>query len=318
MLTALLRRVLLSLLTLLMLAVFIFIATEVMPGDALDVSLSADEIAMIPPERLAQMKRDLGLDRPAHERLGSFLVGAVQFDFGKTLISKTPVTSIIGYPFRNSLILALAVLVVAIPLALTISIAAAVCRGRAVDNIVSTAAIIGYSIPEFVIGTVLVMLFAVAWPVFPATITASTRDPGWTLLAASPLAVATVLIGSIAYLARLIRTGMVDALASDFVERLRLTGVPEWRVVFVHALPAAIVPGLTAMALYAAALVSGIVVVELVFAYPGLGQELVRGVTRREVHVVQAIALCSAAIVVTLNLLADLSILALDPRTRRA
>ncbi len=318
MLIAALRRVLLSCITLVMLTVFIFIATEIMPGDALDVSLSADEIAMIPPERLAKMKQDLGLDRPAPERLLSFLGGVLTLDFGKTLISKTPVTAIIGYPLRNSLILAGAVLLLAIPLALTIGIAAAVWQGRAIDNIASTGAIIGYSIPEFVIGTVLVMIFAVAWPVFPATITASTNDAALTLLAASPLAVVTVLIGSIAYLARLLRTGMVDALAKDFVERLRLTGIPEWRIVFLHALPAAIVPSLTAMALYAAALVSGIVVVELVFAYPGLGQELVRGVTRREVHVVQAIALCSAALVVALNFLADMAILALDPRTRRA
>ena len=110
---------------------------------------------------------------------------------------------------------------------------------------------------------------------------------------------------------------MVEALSTDFVERLRLTGVPEWRVVLLHALPAAVIPSLTAMALYAAAMVSGLVVVELVFAYPGLGQELVRAVTRREVHVVQVIALISAAIVVVLNLAADLMILALDPRTRR-
>ena len=105
---------------------------------------------------------------------------------------------------------------------------------------------------------------------------------------------------------------------ADSVERLRLTGVPEWRIVFRHALPAAVIPCLTAMALYAAALVSGIVVVELVFSIPGLGQELVRGVVRREVHVVQAIALASALIVVSFNLLADLAILALDPRTRHA
>ena len=111
---------------------------------------------------------------------------------------------------------------------------------------------------------------------------------------------------------------MIEALSTDFVERLRLTGVPEWRIVLLHALPAAVIPSLTAMALYAAALVSGIVVVELVFAYPGLGQELVRAVTRREVHVIQAIALLSAALVVLFNFLADLAILALDPRTRQS
>lgn len=317
MIGAVVRRLALSLMTLLMLAIFIFAATEILPGDALDVSLSADEIAMIPPERLAQMKRDLGLDRPLTERMGSFLLGVVQFDFGKTLISKTPVGEIIGYPLRNSLLLAGMVMLIAIPLALVLGVASAYAHGRTLDNTLSAGAIIGYSVPEFVIGTVLVILFAVMIPLFPATITANTRDPATTLLISSPLPVATVVIGSVAYLARILRVGMIEALSSDFIERLRLTGVPEWRVVILHALPAAVIPSLTALALYAASLVSGIVVVELVFSYPGLGQELVRAVTRREVHVIQAIALLSAAIVVALNFCADLAILALDPRTRQ-
>jgi peptide/nickel transport system permease protein len=318
MLTAILRRLALSLLTLLALAVFIFVATEVMPGDALDVILSSDEVANMPPERLAQMKRDLGLDRPATERLGRFLAGAVQGDFGRTLISKAPVSQIVAYPMRNSVALALLVLAFALPLALAVGIASAYWHRRWADHAISVGAIVGYSIPEFVIGTVLVILFAVMLPWFPATITVDTRGPVTELLKVAALPVATIVIGSVAYLGRVLRVGMIEALNADSVERLRLTGVPEWRVVFRHALPAAVVPCLTAMALYAAALVSGIVVVELVFSIPGLGQELVRGVVRREVHVVQAIALASALIVVTLNLFADLAILALDPRTRHA
>lgn len=318
MLSAVLRRLALSLATLLMLATYVFVATEILPGDALDVSLSADELSMMPPARLAQMKRELGLDRPAPERFLAFLGGVARLDFGRTLISKTPVIDIVAFPLRNSLILGAAVLVAAIPMALFVGIVSAYWFRRATDTIISSAAIIGYSVPEFVIGTVLVIVFAVAWPLFPATITANTKDPALALLAASPLPVATILIGSIAYLGRVLRVGMVEALATDFVERLRLTGVPEWRIVFLHALPAAVIPSLTAMALYAAALVSGIVVVELVFSYPGLGQELVRAVTRREVHVIQAIALLSAGLVVLFNLFADLAILALDPRTRQS
>lgn len=316
MLIAVLRRFALSLLTLLALAVFIFLATEVMPGDALDVILSSDEVANMPPERLAQMKRDLGLDRPAPERLAGFLAGAVQGDFGRTLISKAPVSQIVAYPMRNSVALALLVLAVALPLALAVGIASAYWHRRWADHLISAGAIVGYSIPEFVIGTVLVILFAVLLPWFPATITVDTRGPVTELLKVAALPVATIVIGSVAYLGRVLRVGMIEALNADSVERLRLTGVPEWRIVFRHALPAAVIPCLTAMALYAAALVSGIVVVELVFSIPGLGQELVRGVVRREVHVVQAIALASALIVVTLNLLADLAILVLDPRTR--
>lgn len=316
MLKAALRRVALSLLTLLLLSVFVFVATEVLPGDALDVVLSADEISTMPPQRLAQMKHELGLDRPATVRFGEFLAGAVRVDFGRTLLSRAPVSAIVWHPLRNSWVLAGAVLAIALPLALFIGVVSACRHRRTSDTVISTAAIIGYSIPEFVIGTVLVLLFAVAWPLFPATITANTDASALTLLAASPLPVLTVVIGSVAYLGRVLRAGMIEALASDFVERLRLTGIPAWRIVLLHALPAAVVPGLTAMALYAASLVSGIVVVELVFAYPGLGQELVRAVTRREVPVIQAIALLGAATVVACNLTADLAILAIDPRTR--
>lgn len=318
MIAAIVRRVALSALTLLLLTAFVFVATEVLPGDALDVSLSADELSTIPPERLAAMKRELGLDRPAAERFLGFLAGAMHGDFGRMLVSKGRVADVVAYPLRNSLLLAAAVLAVAVPVAIAVGTAAAWWQRRAPDVAASTLAIVGYSVPEFVTGTVLVMIFAVWWPLFPATVTADTRDPALTLLGSAALPVLTVVIGSVAYLVRILRVGMIEALAGDAVERLRLTGVPEWRVLLLHALPTALVPTLTALALYAAALVSGIVVVELVFAYPGLGQELVRAVTRREVHLIQAIALLSAAVVVGANLLADLAILVLDPRTRTA
>lgn len=318
MISLILRRGALSLATLFLLATFIFFATEVLPGDALDVSLSADEVAMMPPEVLARRKAELGLDRPILERYLGFLGGLLQFDLGRTIITRAPVADIVAMPLRNSMALAAVTLLLALPVALGIAMAAAQAKGRGLDNAVSGAAIIGYSIPEFVTGLLLIAVFAVWWPIFPATITASTDDPLSVLLAAAPLAVITTIIGSIAYLGRILRVGMIEVMASDFVERLHLSGIPRWRILLVHALPAAVIPGLSAAALYAASLVSGIVVVEMVFAYPGIGAELVRAVTRREVHVVQAIALAAAICVVSFNLLADLGISALDPRTRRA
>ncbi len=318
MIGAILRRIGLSLLTLLLLACFIFFATEVLPGDALDVSLSADELANIPPHVLAARKTELGLDRPVLERFGAFLWGLATLDLGRTLITRAPVSEIVALPMRNSLALAGATLLLAFPVALAIAVAAAQAPGRWLDNTVSGAAIIGYSIPEFVTGLLLIAVFAVWWPLFPATITANTSDPLSILLAAAPLAILTTIIGSIAYLGRILRVGMVEAMAADFVERLTLSGIPRWRIIWLHALPAAVIPGLSAAALYAAALVSGVVVVELVFSYPGIGAELVRAVTRREVHVVQAIALAAAVCVVSFNLVADLAIAALDPRVRGA
>ena len=313
-----LRRAALSLATLLLLASFIFVATEVLPGDALDVSLSADELASMPPEVLARRKAELGLDRPVQERYLAFLEGLLRLDLGRTIVTRAPVADIVAMPLRNSLALAAVTLLLALPVALGIAMAAAQAKGRMLDNAVSGAAVIGYSIPEFVTGLLLIAAFAVWWPLFPATITASTDDPLGVLLAAAPLAVATTIIGSIAYLGRILRVGMIEVMAADFVERLHLAGIPRWRILWLHALPAAVIPGLSAAALYAAALVSGVVVVELVFAYPGIGAELVRAVTRREVAVVQAIALAAAVVVVLFNLAADLGILLLDPRTRRA
>lgn len=311
-----LRRVALSFVTLFLLATFVFFATEVLPGDALDVSLSADELANIPPEVLARRKAELGLDRPIWERYLAFLGGIPSLDLGRTIITRAPVADIVAMPLRNSMALAGVTLLLALPVALAIAMAAAQAKGRTLDNLVSGAAIIGYSIPEFVSGLLLIAVFAVWWPLFPATITASTDDPLGVLLAAAPLAIVTTIIGSIAYLGRILRVGMIEVMAADFVERLHLAGIPRWRIIWLHALPAAVIPGLSAAALYAAALVSGVVVVELVFSYPGIGSELVRAVTRREVHVVQAIAMAAALCVVLFNLAADLGIAVLDPRTR--
>lgn len=315
-LRAILRRLLLSVVTLWLLVSFVFVATEILPGDALDVTLTADEMAAMPPGALDAMRRDLGLDRPAALRYLDFLGTMARLDFGTTLLSRAPVSDIVWYPFRNSLALAAVTLALALPLALVLGVASAFWRGRGPDAAISGAVLLGYSIPEFVIGTGLIMAFSVAWPLVPATVTASSDAPLTELVGASQLAVATIVIGSVAYLTRLLRAGMIEALDSDAVERLRLAGLPERRIVLVHALPAAILPALTAAALYTAALVSGLVVVELVFAYPGIGQEMVRAVSTREIPVIQAIAVMAALAVIAANLAADLALLALDPRRR--
>jgi peptide/nickel transport system permease protein len=127
----------------------------------------------------------------------------------------------------------------------------------------------------------------------------------------------TMIIGHVAHLGRLLRAGMIEGLNSDLVERARLSGVPEWRLAFRHALPASVIPTINATALFVAHLVSGVVVIEKVFGYPGIGNVLIEAVHNREVAIVQAIAMIAAVGVVTMNLLADLAIVALDPRLRR-
>lgn len=318
MLLALGRRLALSLLVIWLVTVLVFLSTEILPGDALQVSLTADEAAQMTEADFERKRAELGLDRPPVVRYVGWLAGAVRGDFGTTIIGKADVTEVIAYPLRNSVLLGLVTALVAIPVALAIGIAAAYWRGRAPDFAASSGAIVGYSIPEFASGNFLILCFAIWLPVFPAVITAFTRDPPAALLATAFLPVVTVVIGSIAHLVRLVRAGFIEALGSDYVERARLAGASRLRVVLIHALPASVIPALNSAALYVAGLLSGIIVVEKVFGYPGLGLVLINAVEKREVAVVQAVSLIAAVVVVTMNLLADAAVMALDPRARRS
>lgn len=316
MLTAMIRRTALSVLVIFLVAVFVFLATEVLPGDALDVYLTEDDVSVMTQAEIEEMRRDLGLDIPAPIRFFKWLAGAVVGDFGVTTVDKIPIGEIIFDPLLNSLQLGAVITVITMPVAFAIGAAAGYWRGRRTDAVVSTTSIIGYSIPDFVIGTVLIIIFAVWIPLFPAVITVFNDAPPLQLLAVSLLPAITVIIGHVAHLSRLLRVGFAETMNSDFVERARLSGVPEHRIVFRHVLPASVIPTLNATALYVAGVLSGLIVVEKVFGYPGLGIELIEAVDTREVHVVQAIAFLGALLVVLMNLLADFAIIVLDPRVR--
>ena len=313
---AMIRRTLLSVLILFLVAVFVFLATEVLPGDALDVYLSEDDVSVMTLEDIEEMRRDLGLDVPAPIRFFTWLSGAVVGDFGETIVDKIPIGDIIFNPLLNSLQLGAIITLITMPVAFAIGATAGYWRGHCTDAVVSTTTIIGYSIPDFVIGAVLIIIFAVWIPLFPAVITVYNDAHPLELLAVSLLPAITVIIGHVAHLSRLLRAGFIETMNSDFVERARLSGVPERRIVFWHVFPASVIPTLNAMALYVAGVLSGLIVVEKVFGYPGLGIELIEAVDTREVHVVQAIAFLGAVLVVFMNLLADFAIIALDPRVR--
>src|SRR5690606_1448639 len=287
MLTAILRRVGSSAGVLLLLTALVFVATEVLPGDAVLNSLSSDDFSLMSEEEVQALRAEYGLDKHAVQRYGEWLLGVLGGDLGHTIMANTPVASLIAYPIRNSLLLGAVVAAVAIPLALLLGMAAAHWRGRWAAKIASGASILGYSIPEFASGNFLILCLAIWVPVFPAVISAFTDAPPNELLALSFLPVITVVFGSVAHLLRLVRGGFLEALNSDYVERARLTGVPEWRLVLRHALPASVIPALSYAALYVAGLLQGIVVVEKVFGYPGLGLVLIDAVNAREVAVVQ-------------------------------
>lgn len=316
MLWILIRRLTLSLLILFLAAVFVFLATEVLPGDALDVFLTADDLAVMDDEEIEEMRRDFGLDRPAWARFWDWFSGVLVGNFGKTFIHEVPIAEIIWHPLINSVLLGVVITVITLPVALLIGILTGYRRGNQEDIIVSNAAIVGYSIPDFVIGTCLIIVFAVWMPLFPAVIIAFSDSPPSELLAVSLLPALTVIIGHIAHQSRLLRAGFIETINSEFVERARLSGIPERHIIFRHALPASVIPTLNSFAMYTAGVLSGLVVVEKVFGYPGLGRELIEAVSRREVHVVQAITFLSATVVIVMNLLADLAVIILDPRVR--
>jgi len=317
-LMALMRRLMLSFLILFMVAVFVFAATEVLPGDALDVYLSSDDLAIMSEADIEEMRQRFGLDRPAWVRFWEWFSGAIFGDLGKTLIDENDIVDLIWHPLLNSIILGAIITAITLPTAFLIGSITGYNRGSRTDAAVSTLTIVGYSIPDFVIGNVLIILFAVWLALFPAVIFVFSNASTSELLAVSLLPALTVIIGHVAHQSRLLRAGFIETMNSEFVERARLSGLSERRVVFRHALPASVIPMLNSLALYVAGLLAGLVVVERVFGYPGLGRELIEAVARREVHVVQGITFWSASFIIFMNLLADFAIIALDPRVRSA
>jgi len=317
-LMALVRRLTLSFLILFMVAVFVFVATEVLPGDALDVYLSADDLAVMSDADIEEMRQRFGLDRPAWVRFWEWFSGAIFGDLGKTLIDGNDIVDLIWHPLLNSVILGAIITAFTLPTAFIIGSITGYKRGSRTDGAVSTLTLVGYSIPDFVIGNVLIILFAVWLAFFPAVILVFSNASTSELMAVSLLPALTVIIGHVAHQSRLLRAGFIETMNSEFVERARLSGLPEKWVVFRHALPASIIPMLNSLALYISGLLAGLVVVERVFGYPGLGRELIEAVARREVNVVQGITFWSASFIIFMNLLADFAIVALDPRVRSA
>ncbi|MBK8084236.1 MAG: ABC transporter permease [Devosia sp.] len=190
--------------------------------------------------------------------------------------------------------------------------------GGRLDNLLSGLTLFTYSMPDFVVGNVFVIVFAVWLGIAPAVIMLNTNAPAGAMFGASILAVLALCVSAAAYQFRLLRAGMIEALESDYVERARLAGVPQWRISLIHALPSALIPMLNGTATFVAGLISGTVVIEAVFKYPGIGVELLRSLSQREIPTIQAITFIAALAVVAANLIADIAILVLDPRVRRS
>ncbi|MEV7086030.1 ABC transporter permease [Streptomyces sp. NPDC093085] len=310
--TFLARRVVTALGTLLLSSVLVFLAVQALPGDVATQVLGKDAT----PSAVAALRDKLHLDQPAWERYYQWVKGAVQGDFGTSLVSGKAVGGEVAQHLANSLLIAGVTVLFAVTGSLVLGIVAGYYRDRWPDHLISTVSLVGMSVPEFVVATLLVLAFSVALPLFPAVVL---YGPGATvgqLLPAVWLPATALAVVMAAYIVRMARTSVIDVLASEYVTTARLKGLTTWRVVTRHALPSALLPTLHVIALNVAWLTGGVAVVENVFNYPGIGKLMLSSVQNRDLPVIQAVALISAVGYVLCNLAADLGAMALNPKLR--
>lgn len=311
---AILLRLASAVATLFLAAFFVFFAVQALPGDVAQQLLGQNAT----PDAVAALREKLGLDTNVWGRFVSWVGHAVTGDFGTSLVSGESVSREVWTAFSHTLLLAVPAIVVGILLTLVLGVVAGSRRGTASDSTISVLALVAMSIPEFVIATVLVLIFAIALPLFPAVVLGGRAADLSELVPAAVLPALTLVISMAAYIVRAMRSSTIDGLASEYALTAELKGVPRRRVLWRHVVPSAILPVLPVISINVAWLLGGVVVVESVFNYPGLGKLMIDSVSTRDLPVLQAIAVLSALVYVSVNLLADLLSLVADPRQRTA
>ena len=303
------QRLLLGVLTLFIISVVIFGATELLPGDLARELLgqSATE------ETLAALREQLGLNDPAPLRYWNWLAGVLQGDFGMSMATQKPISELVGARLGNTLFLALYAAALAVPFALLLGVLAALWRNSIFDRASNALALTAISFPEFFVAYTLIFWLAQSG-LFPSMvrITGSTTTGDLLYMAFLPALTLTLVVT--AHMMRMTRAAIINLLASPYIEIARLKGMSPIRVVLRHAVPNALAPIINVVALNLAYLITGVVVVEVVFVYPGLGQLMIDAVSNRDIAVVQAIALIFASAYVLLNLLADVLSTITNPR----
>jgi peptide/nickel transport system permease protein len=308
-----LRRVLLGILVLVLVSVVVFLATQALPGDPARAILGRSAT----PQALAALRKQLHLDRPMLDQYSTWVTGLLHGNLGTSLAAHEPVTTLLGAKLVNSAVLVAIAGAVSIPVSIAIGSLAALKCEKIFDATSSILLLALAALPEFVVAVVLVMLFATTvLHVFPAVSTVAPGSRPWDDWVALVLPVLTLVIAVAPYVARIMRASMIEVLQSDYVEMARLKGLPERIVLIRHALPNALGPVFQVIALNLAYLAGGIIVVEYVFNYAGIGSAIQDAVVYHDMPVVQALALLIAAVYVVLNLLADVATILVTPRLR--
>ncbi len=308
-----LRRLALGILVLVLVSVVVFAATQALPGDAARAILGRNAT----PTSLRALREQLHLNRPILVQYLSWIAGLVRGNAGFSLAAREPVTELLSDPIVNSAFLLLCAGLISIPLSIVIGAYSALRRDRPFDAVMSLVTLALNALPEFVVGITLVVLFATTvTQVLPAV---SMFPPGrgpWDDPVAVILPTVTLVLAVTPYVARYMRASMIDVLESDYVEMARLEGLPEGIIIWRHALPNALGPTLQVIALSLAYLAAGVIVVEFVFNYPGIGGALREAIVTRDLPVIQSLSMLIAGLYVVLNMLADIGTIIVTPRLR--
>ncbi|WP_028216999.1 ABC transporter permease [Paraburkholderia oxyphila] len=303
----------LALLTLLLVSALVFALTGLLSGDAAQQALGQAAT----PEQVAALRHQFGLDQPALTRYLHWLVHAVTGNFGMSLSNNLPVSELIATRLPNSLVLAGLTTLVSVPLALAIGIFSAVFRGSFVDRALNVLTLSTVAVPEFLIATVAVLIFAVKLRWLPALSYLSEVDSFGTLMRIYAMPVMTLCCVIVAQMARMTRAAVLDQLDAPYVEMARLKGASPARLVLRHVLPNTIGPIANAVALSLSYLFGGVVIVESIFNYPGLASLMVDAVTNRDMPLVQGCVMVFCAAYLVLVLIADLCQIVSNPRLRQ-
>ncbi|WP_256868391.1 ABC transporter permease [Candidatus Entotheonella palauensis] len=301
-----------GLLTLFVISLIISLGMELLPGDLAEAILGQAAT----PDTVAAFRRELGLDQSAPKRYLQWLGGVLQGDLGTSLANQREIAELIGGRLRNTLFLAVVAAVMSVPLAVILGVLAALYRDTWFDKSISIATLSTISFPDFFIAYILIVLLAVTYRVFPVI---SKVAPSMTLgeqLYAVALPAITLTLVVAAHMMRMTRAAIINLLSSPYIEMAQLKGLSRTRIIVHHALPNALSPIINVIVINLAFLIVGVVVVEVVFVYPGLGQLFVDSVSKRDLPVVQACTLIFAAVYVLLNLTADVLSMISNPRLR--
>ncbi|AZO56880.1 MAG: ABC transporter permease [Mesorhizobium sp.] len=306
------QRIALGVLLLLAISVLIFAGTQILPGDVAQAILGQSAT----PESLANLREQLGLNDPAYIRYFHWLGGVLTGDLGTAMSSGQDIATSIKGRLWNTLFLAFWAAIVAVPLAIILGLIAVRYRNGWVDKLISGLALASTSFPEFFIGYLLVYFFAVKWQIFPAISTVYEGMPFGERMQAIALPATALTLVVLAHMMRMTRAAILNVMQSAYVETAELKGLSAFSVIRRHAFPNAIAPIINVVMLNLAYLIVGVVVVEVIFVYPGMGQYLVDHVTKRDVPVVQAVGLIFAAVYISLNIIADIAAIVANPRLR--